>query len=295
MYFPDDVPAPQPVQDRPQDLHRLVESRYTSDLLNALATCWHGAWHRRARESGASDVHALADWSRAEVEVWGLVRMVAEHGYDWRVRQRLVNRCSELLGEEHLRSVSFRAHEKALATRSATRRSQATSPAVEREARGQRALADSRMHELAESLRERAAPDFGEWMRTMRDYRPHDQRTVSAAHKIDICESHAAVWESLSDWMLIADGRGGPTDGRDDLREAFGNAVSSTSSAWARAITAKAHPRGLAWLRALLLSGAAAVRLSAGAARGTAALDRGCRTGGVRRHTTSGSARARPR
>ena len=100
MYFPSRTLLRRPAQRLRKEPHRLVESRYTRDLLDTLARRWHDRWHARASKRLPWDTHAPFDWCGEELELWRLVGEVAADGYDWRIRQGLLERANELLALE---------------------------------------------------------------------------------------------------------------------------------------------------------------------------------------------------
>ena len=215
MYFPKRVPLRAPAQRLREEPYRLVESRYTRDLLDTLAQRWHDKWHARAAKGITLDRHALLGWCSEELEVWSLVGEVAVDGYDWRIRQRLLERANEILALDAPILVRFCRYEDVSrkldhAANDGGRADLRQSP--DAAARAERKLAEESLVKLAGVLRgtgsaatQRGRAHFERWSAAMRKYDAHQDTAMPPRWAADLCIQHAAVWQRMSDLMRAAD------------------------------------------------------------------------------------------
>ncbi len=206
MYFPNESPVRGAVRSDPRAPHKLVESRYTRDLLAALARSRHELWHTResilrADRGTRVDAHTLSGWCEEEREIWKLLSKVAHDGYDWRGRYRLLERANKSLAEDRQIVVKFGRYDET------ARRSEdeVDETALLDMWKIEHARADKRLKRLAEALNgphvvgKVNAADFRRWTRAMREHDAHD--ALPARRRTALCTHNAVVWDKLSLWL----------------------------------------------------------------------------------------------
>jgi hypothetical protein len=244
MYFPSQNPVRGAVKPAPRAPRKLVESRYTRDLLAALARSRHEIWHTRAggcRRPGSDTrvgAHALSDWCEEEREIWELLRKVAADGYDWRARHRLLARANALLAEDRQIVVRFGRYDETASPQDDVVDDVKLVGMLKEE----HARAETRLKRLACVLegspvhRNAKRIDFRRWTRAMRDHDAHDALPVR--HKTELCTQNAAVWDKLSQW-LGAEEHARATQAKGAVRrsqDAFLEELRQAVNRWAEAV-----------------------------------------------------------
>jgi tetratricopeptide (TPR) repeat protein len=245
MYFPSENPVRDTIKSVARAPRKLVESRYTRDLLAELARSRHETWHTRAggcRRPGRHTrlgAHALSDWCEEEREIWGLLSKVTADGYDWRVRHGLLARANELLAEDRQIVVRFGRYDE-------------TTPPQDGKVDDAELIIDllKKEHERADRRLARLAAvlngsfvnakansiDFERWTRAMCDHDGHDSLPVQ--RKTELCTRNAAVWDKLSQWLCAEEHVGATQAKRAVLRsqDAFLEELEQTANRWSEAV-----------------------------------------------------------
>jgi tetratricopeptide (TPR) repeat protein len=191
-YFPRKGPPATPSAGLSQDQwHRFAESRYTRDLLVALADRLHDTWHARVKETG--DVHAWLDWSEEERETWRLVLDLAERPYDWRFRQQLLEYANAHPPGVAPVEVAFAGYDDPL-----LEPEKLSNEMID----GLQAVADYRIKKLQghSGLSSDQAPL--PWLPARSAM--HGREVKRRANR-ELCEHHATVWQRLAEWLTVED------------------------------------------------------------------------------------------
>jgi hypothetical protein len=140
------LPSSRPAPVRPSSIVRLKASRHSVRLAYLCAERLEAAWHARAAEEGATDIHRALEWWRDEQGTWRLARDLALHHRQWQSRLDLINEMqafAERNGMPAFRVVHPRYAEQPITGDRAT---------VERAARHETHFSDLRMSILANAL-----------------------------------------------------------------------------------------------------------------------------------------------
>ena len=190
MYFPEDgPPGPSRLFATGNLYHALAESRYTRDLLSAVAERRRELWHLRERQP--IDTHVFKGWCELESELWEHVCKVAETPYDWRVRQELVALIESPRERERPLEVRFLRYDELYSSWDWNVSTPETL----------RAYVDDRLKKLAMViLREvdAARPsDFARWMASLQSVDPH-RSCIARQRRVRLCQQHGMVWDRLA-------------------------------------------------------------------------------------------------
>jgi hypothetical protein len=91
-HFPSAARRPAP---RPQEVHRLQQSRYVARVLVEAARRFETEWHRRGESGAPSDIHLVQNWWRKELAAWKWVRRFAINHRHWQTRAEAVQTLHE--------------------------------------------------------------------------------------------------------------------------------------------------------------------------------------------------------
>ena len=199
-YFPSEGPTP----PRPRHVRQIESARYIRDLLAETANRWELEWHRRGRELDKSpDVHVMLDWWRTELRVWALVRQVAIDRRHWPARVELMDAM-----RAWARDYGFPTLDVAFHRYEDQPLCDAYGALLCDDGQDLADLADRRMAAIYRTLpdphtRTRARAllrALERWQSTLRqldiDGRAPDRVLLAA-----LCDSHAALWQLLHEWL----------------------------------------------------------------------------------------------
>jgi tetratricopeptide (TPR) repeat protein len=209
MYFPSEGQTQATPYRSTRPYHLLAQSRYTRQLLAAIAACRHETWHQRA--ATRADLHRLLAWCEDDRELWHLTHKVAGDPYDWRIRQELLSKANMLHSGESPIQVKFTRHED-------VRLIQPDNP--DPAAQQERDLADMRIGNLTTLLKAPTQPgatNFARWIDAMHRFPVHPSSAMSHSRQTKLCNQHATVWHTLSEWLCAEDDIWA-TDLKDDIR-----------------------------------------------------------------------------
>jgi TPR repeat len=92
IYLPSATQTP----ERPENVQRWEQSRYTHELLAATAQRWERVWHQRRDEPRhSSDPHVVLGWCADEAKAWQLARTIAREYRHWRARYELIEEMAQ--------------------------------------------------------------------------------------------------------------------------------------------------------------------------------------------------------
>ena len=186
------LPSASLTPERPPDVHRWEQSRYSHDLLAETAMRWEREWHRRRDELPHTlDPHALLDWCADDAEAWKLVRSVAGEYRHWRVRFDLIDQMMRWGAKYGFEPLQVR-------TPLFASRQQAGGLSIADEIKANRTRLAEIARELAKMEAQRPQPELFDTDRG-RELWP---RRAGKQHDLtDMCEVRAILWHRLHEWV----------------------------------------------------------------------------------------------
>jgi tetratricopeptide (TPR) repeat protein len=198
MYFPSDGP---PQRERPKGTavpqHRLIESRYTRDVLYASAMRRSDAW--RARATTTLDRGAMQSWCAQDRKLWDRILEITQRPYDWRVRQLLVEELCRPPENAPPTAVRFMRHDELEKMLHPDPQSGETL----------RTFLDERLTKLRDQIaldaQGQGSMGLANLIKALATVSSSTPRITPRRGTV-LCEQHAAIWLSLASWLTVEDG-----------------------------------------------------------------------------------------
>jgi hypothetical protein len=215
------LPSPRPAPVRPSSIVRLKASRYSVRLACLCAERLEAAWHARAAEEGATDIHRALEWWRDEQGAWRLARDLALHHRQWQSRLDLIHEMqafAERNGMPPFRVVHPSYAEQPIVGDRGT---------VERAARHETHFSDMRMSVLADALKHLDTGSLAgaeAWELHLMALDDAGERLPADTRK-RLADNRAAVWGAVR--QAFSEPAIGDAAARERFESVFGAAVNA--------------------------------------------------------------------